>query len=731
MKKLCMGGAVVVVAAITFALAANAMCLPELAFDVIADAGQSAAGTSAASSSAGASSNGIIPLEINGREWSFRTPPPKGIKVRADHPRLLITKESLPDVQAKLDNFALYGKEMKAIVKEPALQALFYAVYGDTVAGEMAKKALLEIPEGKKSRGHGTSGYFWCLVYDWCHDLFTPSEREVAMRRIMQEFRLEFPAPGESAVKETIKAKVSVKGGFGYGNDEHEPKSHSFGYQLRGVIALAFYGDGVRDEWCENVFQSMLDGKKGEKIYPIYEASEGGLLDGHNSLALDSGGCQAGHHSNGPISGYNEMLVATVPMLMAVWESATGDELFSRDNFIRKLPHWVTYEIDAGQNIGSAGGSQVLRQLTGIYKTIDPEMASLAAWLNQKYGEGQYNELVTLILGDKTTIPKSPEELRLPTSACLNGADRCYSRSGWSDEDTRVVMTSRTIDTSRYEPASGLLSITSGNEKLLFAGHAKKGGRSVVYGSGIWLWPTGKSPTHIQQSSTYWGGRHLSRDEWVPRAGNPYKVATQSGYWGKLPTEDHGEDDYHVFSVDVSRFACDGVKSRLDVKKNKRTMVHLKPVDGREFIVVYDRVSVGDGVSQLWGGRFMNRPEVSGDTFMATNNKMAIHGTVLAPKAVLDVRGGPGKATEGPSGESYDGNGYIFKDDDSSRDVFGSYSLFIKPDHVAKQQDYCVVFEIGAAGFTPAKAVIDDHIVTVGGWRVDFNTEDATKVSHQ
>ncbi|TWU11246.1 hypothetical protein CA54_00500 [Symmachiella macrocystis] len=728
MKRSYTGFAVVAVATAAIAFVAGEAFLPQLAFDSTVEGGQFKSGTAASSSSAVAPPNGIIPLEINGRQWSFRTPPPKGIKVRADHPRLLITKESLPEVQAKLDNFALYGNEMKAIVKQPALQALFYAVYGDAVAGEMAKKALIETPDSMNT-GDGTDGFFWCLVYDWCHDLFTPAEREFAMRRIMEKYRLEFPAPGESEFKD--KVVLEMGGGYSYDNNPHEPGEHAIGFQLRGVIALAFYGDGVRDEWCENVFQAMLGRKRDKKIYPIYEPLGGGLLDGHNSMALDSGGSQAGNHSHGPLSGYNEMFFSTASMLMSAWESATGDELFSRDNFYRKLPHWLVYDLDVEQSIGSASGMQVLRQLTGIYKEIDPEMASLAAWLSQKYGEGQYNELVTLILGDKTVVPKSPEEIGLPTSAFLRGADRWYSQTGWSENDTRVELTTRSVDTNRYEPAAGLLSITSDKEKLLISGQAKKGSKSVVFGSGIWLWPTDNSPTHIQESSTYWGGRHLSRDERVRRASNPYKVATQSGYWGVLPTEDHGEENYHVFTVDASRFAYDGKKSKLDVKKNKRTVAHLKPVDGREFIVVYDRVSVGDGVSQLWGGRFMNRPEVSGDTFMSTNNKMAIHGTVLAPKAVLDVRGGPGKATKGPSGESYDGVGYIFKDDDSSRAVFGSYSLFIKPDYVSKQQVYCVVFEIGAAGFVPAKAKIHDHIVTVGGWRVDFNTEDATKVSRQ
>jgi hypothetical protein len=93
----------------------------------------------------------------------------------------------------------------------------------------------------------------------------------------------------------------------------------------------------------------------------------------------------------------------------------------------------------------------------------------------------------------------------------------------------------------------------------------------------------------------------------------------------------------------------------------------------------------------------------------------------------LDVRGGPGKATEGPNGESYDGIGYKFLDDDSGRDTFGSYALFAKP--IGGETDYCVVLEIGDAGFVPVNPSIIDSKLTVGGWSVDFTVECQTKVS--
>jgi len=672
----------------------------------------------------------VIPLIINGQQWTFRTPPPKDLKIRPDHPRLLITADSIEAIQAKLGN-PLYSKELQAIVKEPALQALFYAVFHDEYAGDLAKKALLELPQNYKPN-YGSECFFWCLVYDWCHDMFTAAEREIAFDRICRVSGIIPPERGSAELNVTQK-KLGYEGGFSYINNAHEPRTHSRGFQFRGVVALAFHGDGVRDEWCDAIFKAMLDGQHNQ-IYAIYEPKYGGLLDGHNTMALDSGGIQAGNHVHAVVSGYNGMFINTAPMLMAAWETATGDELFSRDNLYRRLPYWLAYEVGPGESAGVNAGLQVLRQITGIYKTIDPEMAGLAAWLCQKYGEGSQNELVTFLLGDKTVPPLSPEDLGLPTSAYLRGADTCFSRSAWSDNATMVELTVLTVDSNRHESAVGLLNVDSRGQKLLVTGHHKKGYTAEIYGSGVWIWRKGENKHSRRQGTTYWGGFHLrDTDERVGRANRPYEVATKSGYRGSAPTENHGDDTYHVFAVDSARHRSEHDRHLpMDVKKAKRTVVHLKPdAASREFVIVYDRVDVPSELTHCWGGRVMNKPTIIGNTFRASDKAAEMVGTVLAPTSVIDLRGGPGKATEGPSGERYDGEGYIFRDDDSGRDEFGSYSLFIKPKSVERQQDYCVVLEIGDTGFSPAEATLSGKVVRVGGWEVDFSVEDQTAVARK
>ena len=95
----------------------------------------------------------------------------------------------------------------------------------------------------------------------------------------------------------------------------------------------------------------------------------------------------------------------------------------------------------------------------------------------------------------------------------------------------------------------------------------------------------------------------------------------------------------------------------------------------------------------------------------------------------LLVKGGPGKETEGPNGESYDGTAKVFFDAGSQYTALhGAYAVFIRPKTALPKQDYCVVLEVGDTGFVPSDATMTGKVVSVGGWTVDFSIEDQTKV---
>lgn len=323
----------------------------------------------------------------------------------------------------------------------------------------------------------------------------------------------------------------------------------------------------------------------------------------------------------------------------------------------------------------------------------------------------------------------------------LAGDDICHSRSSWEPDATCVEMFTRAMDTHRYEPDVGGLHIVRKGKPLIMRGSGRKGSCETLMTANTMIWKTGGRAEVNNQGNTYWGGVHLrgpfAKKPWVGRVKFPLDATTNPSYRGPEPTEDHGTEDYHVFTVDsaelrIGRSKPDDPRStqRLDVEKAKRTIVHLRPNDaGKEFVIVYDRLDVAEDLSHCWAARFLNQPDATATTWYAENDGQAISGSVLTPGLAVEVRGGIPKMTEGPNGESYDGAAKNFYDDGKNKDVQGEYAIFIKPQTIRPQQDYCVVLEVGDAGFVPADATMDGKVVKVGGWTVDFTEEDETKVT--
>ena len=670
----------------------------------------------------------LVPLIVNGEQWTFRAQPPVGLKIRTEHPRLLLTRDQIPELVEKLDS-GHYSKERKVLGSTPRYKALMYLLYNDEVAGEEAKAALLSIPADALVTGK--SNFHWCLVYDWTWDLFTPAEREIAMHRILRVSGMNMPAPGETTIDVFDKHyntpldhdfRYKDQSGF-YGwflNNPWEPGTHEPGVLFRGIIALAFAHDGVRDEFCNHIFQVMLLNND-NRIVPIYDAVNGGLLSAHNIMALSTGGCQAGSYKNFPFSGYTSMFTGAIANLMACWESATGDNLFDRDNFFRKMPEWQVYS-------GGKRGSSMLmtcRLLTGRYTG---DIAALAAWHNQQSGEGPYRSIAALVIGDKRIFAKSPSELGLPLSSYRRGADMFESRTSWDEvANTRASLTTREVDANRHELAAGLLGIRKRGIELLIQGQAKKGTKAEIFGSGIWIWKTGELPSGVQQGSTYRGSFHEVGTERTRRASSPYAVATKAGYKGATVVENHGGENYHVFAVDSARLRIHN-KERIDVREARRTIVHLNPLDGREFVIVRDDLSLGTGLSHAWGGRFWNPVSVSGNRFTEVNSGVQMVGTVLLPAdATLNPSGGPPDITIGPLNETQvDRRWFQAVAPDLKHDYNGSWSMYIQPQTNTTSEVYCVVLEIGDEGFVPTDAVLVGGAVEVGGWTVTFGNQ--TKV---
>lgn len=687
--------------------------------------------------------DGLYDLTLrSGKECTFVTPAPADLEVVA-HPRFLIPGRR-EDLQRKLtdDDHATLRKTSR----EYTYNALLYAMNGDVAAGIEAKEWVLAQPkELQNTHGAGTI-YHELLVYDWCHDLFTAAERDQLFQDLCTRIGIIAPEPGSAEfgiVDERWQHQHKGDGfppGVRFGNDHGDP-TQSHGFIYRGLFALAFYGDGVRDEFCEYIYGTMLDSSDA-RIHSFYDPVHGGLVDSHNQRALDSGGIQSGWNHDRVMDGYEEYFTAYMIPYMAAWDSATGDDSFTDNNYFRLMAHRTAYRWHKGIIIGAPRLQQTVTQLTGLYRDSDPQMAGLARWLVDQDSMGGYQSLETLVLADLAVEPIHPKDIDwMPLGKTLKGDDICHTRSSWEPNATCVQLFTRTMDSHRCEPEIGGLHIVRNGVPLIMRGRGRKGSDESLLTANVNIYPKGGRLETNNQGDSYWGGGHLKGPfalyPWVDRATSVIDTATQPSYRGILPTEDHGDDSHHVFAVDSMKFremqmdpANELVQERMDVDKAKRTLVHLRPTDGREFIIVYDRIECSADYDHVWFSRYLNEPIASGNSWAAANDGQQISGQVLSPGMEVLVRGGPGKETEGPNGESYNGVGKVFYDAGSKyTQMQGAYAVFVRPTPALPKQDYCVVLEVGDAGFVPAAATMTGKVVSVGGWQIDFMVEDQTKVS--
>lgn len=683
----------------------------------------------------------LYPLTVQGESWTFKTDP-GSLTIRASHPRLLLTTDNLASKQSRIQNAAHLSLYTSAKDGSPAGQALAYQIDGDTTRGNLAKDALLALAADVEiDQNSGDRGFEWALVYDWTYDLMSPAERLTAGDRLMRICGMNPPDAGE------IETGFSIQGNrhtditdsmIWSGNDDHEPKNHSYGFLFRGVAALALAGDGYRDEWCDYVIARLQDGTDG-RFYAMYDAERGAALDMHNLLALDSGGCRAGQHDR-VISGYNGMFMEYGLYMQAAWDSAMDDNMLERNNMYRYMSRFVAYDRRRLNEKDRTGAEETIACCAGVYGD------GLAQWLVDNHGQFTATgfPVQRLVLGDLDQAWSDPASEGLPETSYEKGACKWYSSTGWDDNsDTMLYVSSMEIDIGRHESQPGVFAVHRGLDKLIVAGKHKKGFQHFLWGSGLWMYPNGQLLTYPEFGTTYWGAQHLKSPSanWtsappIPgRMAYPYDGATKLGYRGPSYSELNTQSTYAVFGLDYGHWAVHNEDKRsLQVDKCKATFVHVKPdVNGREFLVIFYRTNTPAGVDHLWGCRTIHEASLSSNTFTVNEGTSKLFGTILNPSGTLETRGGIPQMTEGPFGEIYSGGtytGYNFKNDDPSAiDTYGEYAVFFKPTSIQLVENYAVCLEIGATGFSEVTPTYGAGVVSVGGHTLDFSTEDSTVVT--
>lgn len=378
----------------------------------------------------------ILPITLpNGELWNGLTNPPP-TTFRTDHPRMLVTSETLPALREKLEH-PLYTRDVAAVKASTngTDRALCYLIWGDEAKGQSAISNLLAWTHKPwHSMEAAAMQVQGVLMYDWLYNLMTPEQRLEAM--------------------DVIRPNVRQGGPLRYYHSDHLT-DHTYGYFL---MALAF-----DDEWSAQYRQSLLDPEFDR--FKIYR----GLLDILTQSSLQNGGgWHAGNHA-APLGGYEGGYAINSIYVMRAWETCTGQSLFDKTTYFDRKPMDFLASRISIQN--TAGANTAMRTAAEFYTGVNTgDSAALSKWITNKIGviDGNPTRVPRMLFGDRRIEAKSPDELQLPTWGYLDGNNCVYVHSDWDlDSSFKCLFFARAWDRGRYEQFSSSLAIHKGNKAII------------------------------------------------------------------------------------------------------------------------------------------------------------------------------------------------------------------------------------------------------------------------
>ncbi len=646
-------------------------------------------------------------VNINGEEWTFRTPPPPASQryVISSHPRLFLTQANLPNIREKLSD-PIYANDIvtlrsKADGGDAAANALLYQLEGNISRGTAAKNWLLagsfNTPLGFQIAGKWVEPV---LVFDWVMPLLSSTERNLIFGILKSNFDYDHrtavtpPRKGETLYWNDVWARHQ---------DMHYP-----------ILALAIAGDGIDDIWAQEVLE--LAYSDNPLVMGPYGSTKGeGFLDMLASISLDDGGgTQAGSAGELGENYYGFFLHSFLPM--GAWETATGQPMWARSPFFQKAPFFWSYEKSKHPD---KLGKSMPEMITGIYRDIDADSAALARWQVNKWGRDQYLLVYRLILGDLRVTPKSPHQLGLPTAKYIRGADLFVSSRSWEDNAVTLTAYSRYLDSARFEPASGSFAIHRGQEPLAVPAEPLKQHKSAGMYSGLWIYDANNwhyDPEHGKgttfQQSTYWG--------MAPgRAYNAYDAVSNPGYFPGGPDNIVINNTYRGISTEYSNLV-----GAPNVKKARQTIVHIIDTN-RDFIVVYNFTDVPLNLKRAWSMRLAVPPNLQGNGFTISGMKT----TIVAPSNhTMTWVGGLGDEMKSPPPEKIwyginkGGNTPGYSSDPDKAKANGIGNLFVQPQNPTEQLEFLAVMDVSEQN-PVAVSRISDREVRFGDWKVSFSPD--------
>ena len=623
------------------------------------------------------------------------------------HPRLMIDRQKKVELRAKLSDY-VYEEDLSHLSKMTRSgnllsNAFLYNIFGDQIAGQIAKTILFSgnYPD-VKGYEQAADWIVPVIAYDWIFDLLDHSERIHIYRLLKKQFDYSY------MLNEDSKDQTSW-----FWNDtwaRHKPL-------FAPMLAIVMYDEGIDNPWARDIVRLASQGSN-LVSGPFSTETISGFMDILNIISLeDGGGEQVGIHTKVGGGYYSMFLHSFLPL--AVWSNLISRDLWSICPFYQELPHYWAYLDLPPSDLGLA----TLEYITGIYKTRDPETASLARWFLEKYGRSKYHLVFRLLYGDLRIKSKSPEELNLETTRYFKGGDLFSSHSSWDDpRKLKLKVYSRYLDTNRYEPYSGVYSLYKGDKPLLIGGRGLKTKPSNGTYSGLWIYDP--STLRHGQGSTYWGRKSFGNRKEARRAYNAHDVLSKDVYFPGGPDFWEANSEYRAITQEYSKLAAVS-----PVESMRNTIIFI-PGEKRSFLVVYDYAKIGKNLKAVNSMRLAEVPEVRKRSF-------SIEGMTVTSVSPDDMDiywvGGADNEKRSPEPEKiWYGNkkgGYKpgYSKDPVKVKNAGLGNVYFQPRKQSKSYDFLSVIEIGDGEPVQIKKISSTK-VAFDKWMVSFKPDGAYSV---
>jgi len=366
-------------------------------------------------------------------------------EVRPEHPRMLFNADDLPEIRERcktthrdtwemVKNYADSRLDYQPEARpQPAvisgIHGFVYQVTGDeryARAGVRILRYYADYHLGKVRNRLGSANWEAValrrsnyIAYDWLYKGMTPEERTEIGRMLLEIADL---------------------------HAEHDTWNHAYAggynrYENDFYCGLALYKSGVDDAKAEGYVKSGFDFVLNQTIA------------GRSQVATDDGGIQSGMG----YAMYNYIPVEA--HFLALWKSATGEDLFEQDSSLHYFPVWALYTITPNFeappicDIGVSSRVLSAETLEGTTRIGANSLRLYLSLIASRFGDGRAASLMPepgdywyssgpryILWSDPSVRPVAPGP-ELPRGRHFEGMGWVAMRSGWEPDATYSIFT--------------------------------------------------------------------------------------------------------------------------------------------------------------------------------------------------------------------------------------------------------------------------------------------------